>query len=99
MGSLGRRQRRPLLASLASPRVGPDTPATFPIIDRRQLLALGGLAILAGSADAGWIVPQKLLDERAMYAPIWQLALINGQSKRVGESALGLIEGHAYSAL
>jgi peptide/nickel transport system substrate-binding protein len=41
---------------------------------------------------------QKLLHERAMYAPIWQLALINGQSKRVGESALGLIEGHAYSA-
>jgi len=41
---------------------------------------------------------QRMLHERVMYAPIWQLAFINGQGKRVGESALGLIEGHAYSA-
>jgi peptide/nickel transport system substrate-binding protein len=41
---------------------------------------------------------QQLVHERVVYAPIWQLAFINGQSKRVRESALGLIEGHAYSA-
>ncbi len=41
---------------------------------------------------------QRLVHERMIYAPIWQLAFINGQGKRVRESALGLIEGHAYSA-
>jgi peptide/nickel transport system substrate-binding protein len=41
---------------------------------------------------------QRLLHERVVYAPIWQLAFINGQGRRVRESALGLIEGHAYSA-
>jgi len=41
---------------------------------------------------------QQIMHERSIFAPIWQLALINGQGKRVGESALGLIQGHPYSA-
>jgi peptide/nickel transport system substrate-binding protein len=41
---------------------------------------------------------QQFLHERSVYAPIWQLAFINGVGKRVGEPALGLIRGHAYSA-
>ena len=41
---------------------------------------------------------QQLVHERSIYAPIWQLAFINGLGKRVGKSGLGLIEGHAYSA-
>ncbi|MFO1158681.1 MAG: ABC transporter substrate-binding protein [Reyranellaceae bacterium] len=41
---------------------------------------------------------QQILHERSVYAPIWQLAFLNGQGKRVGESGLGLIRGHAYSA-
>jgi len=41
---------------------------------------------------------QQILHEKSVYAPIWQLAFINGQGKRVGESGLGLIRGHAYSA-
>ena len=41
---------------------------------------------------------QQFLHEKSVYAPIWQLALLNGQGKRMGESALGLIRGHAYSA-
>jgi peptide/nickel transport system substrate-binding protein len=41
---------------------------------------------------------QQFLHERSVYAPIWQLAFINGLGKRVGESGLGLIKGHAYSA-
>jgi len=41
---------------------------------------------------------QQIVHERSMYAPIWQLAFINGQGKRVGESGLGLIRGHAFSA-
>ena len=41
---------------------------------------------------------QQLVHERTIYAPIWQLAFINGAGPRVGESGLGLIAGHAYSA-
>jgi hypothetical protein len=41
---------------------------------------------------------QQIVHERSIYAPIWQLAFINGQGKRVGESGLGLIRGHASSA-
>jgi peptide/nickel transport system substrate-binding protein len=41
---------------------------------------------------------QQLVHERTVYAPIWQLAFINGHGPRVGESGLGLIDGHAYSA-
>ncbi len=41
---------------------------------------------------------QQIIHERSIYAPIWQLAFLNGYGKRVGESGLGLIRGHAYSA-
>ncbi|HKZ05092.1 MAG TPA: ABC transporter substrate-binding protein [Methylomirabilota bacterium] len=41
---------------------------------------------------------QQILTERVVYAPIWELAFLNGVGPRVGESGLGLIAGHAYSA-
>jgi peptide/nickel transport system substrate-binding protein len=41
---------------------------------------------------------QQLVHERFIYAHLWQLAFINGAGPRVGESGLGLIAGHAYSA-
>jgi peptide/nickel transport system substrate-binding protein len=41
---------------------------------------------------------QQLIHEKSIYAPIWQLAFLVGVGKRVGESGLGLIKGHAYSA-
>jgi peptide/nickel transport system substrate-binding protein len=41
---------------------------------------------------------QQLVNERTIYAHLWQLAFINGAGPRVGESGLGLIAGHAYSA-
>jgi peptide/nickel transport system substrate-binding protein len=41
---------------------------------------------------------QQLIHEKSIYAPIWQLAFLNGVGKRVGESGFGLIKGHAYSA-
>jgi peptide/nickel transport system substrate-binding protein len=41
---------------------------------------------------------QQLVQEKVVYAPIWQLAFLNGVGPRVGESGLGLIAGHAYSA-
>ena len=41
---------------------------------------------------------QQLIHERVIYAPIWELAFLNGVGPRVQESGLGLISGHAYSA-
>jgi peptide/nickel transport system substrate-binding protein len=41
---------------------------------------------------------QQLVHERTIYAHLWQLGFINGAGPRVGESGLGLIAGHAYSA-
>jgi hypothetical protein len=41
---------------------------------------------------------QQLMHDKAMFAPIWQLAFLNGVGPRLEESGLGLISGHAYSA-
>jgi len=41
---------------------------------------------------------QQLVHERTVYAPLWQLAFLNGQGPRVDEAAFGLISGHPYSA-
>jgi peptide/nickel transport system substrate-binding protein len=41
---------------------------------------------------------QQLAYERKIYAPIWQLAFINGIGPRVGESGFDLIAGYAYTA-
>jgi peptide/nickel transport system substrate-binding protein len=41
---------------------------------------------------------QQVVVDRAIYAPIWELAFLNGVGPRVRESGLGLISGHAYSA-
>jgi peptide/nickel transport system substrate-binding protein len=41
---------------------------------------------------------QQLVHERAIYAPLWRQALINGVGPRIGESGLGLIPGHGYSS-
>jgi len=41
---------------------------------------------------------QQLMHEKAMVAPIWELAFINGHGPRVAESGLTLITNHAYSA-
>ena len=41
---------------------------------------------------------QQLVHECTVDAPLWQLACLNGECQRVGESAFGLISGHPYSA-
>jgi peptide/nickel transport system substrate-binding protein len=41
---------------------------------------------------------QQLVYEKAIYAPIWQLAFLSGTGPRVGEAAFGLIPGFAYTA-
>ena len=40
---------------------------------------------------------QQLVYERAIYAPIWQLAFINGVGPRVGEAGFDRIAGFAYT--
>ena len=40
---------------------------------------------------------QRLVHDKAIYAPIWQLAFLNGVGPRVEHSGLGVIPGFAYS--
>jgi len=40
---------------------------------------------------------QQLVHERVVYAPIWQLAFLNGVGPRIEDSSLGTIPGFAYS--
>jgi peptide/nickel transport system substrate-binding protein len=40
---------------------------------------------------------QQMVYERTIFAPIWQLAFINGHGPRVAESGFGLIPGFAYT--
>jgi len=41
---------------------------------------------------------QQLVHERAVFAPIYEVAILNGYGPRVGESGLGLIAGYLFSA-
>src|SRR5712692_2704889 len=41
---------------------------------------------------------QQLVHERAMFAPIYELAFVAGVGRRMEESGLGLIAGYAFSA-
>jgi peptide/nickel transport system substrate-binding protein len=41
---------------------------------------------------------QQMVHDRSIYAPIWQLAFINGVGPRVAESSFGRIPGFPYTA-
>ena len=41
---------------------------------------------------------QQLVHDKAIYAPIWQLAFISGVGPRVEQSGFGLIKGFVYTA-
>jgi peptide/nickel transport system substrate-binding protein len=41
---------------------------------------------------------QQIVHERTIYAPIWQLAFINGIGPRVGEAGFGLIPRFPYTS-
>jgi peptide/nickel transport system substrate-binding protein len=41
---------------------------------------------------------QQLIHEKAVYAPIWELAIMHAAGPRVAESGLGLIADYAWSA-
>ena len=69
------------------------------------IAATAGNAFAADPAKPQFTDPLKELvgkwhgiHEKVVYAPIWELAFLNGVGPRVQESGLGLISGHAYSA-
>jgi peptide/nickel transport system substrate-binding protein len=41
---------------------------------------------------------QQIVHDKAIYAPIWQLAFISGVGPRVDQSGFGLIKGFVYTA-
>ena len=41
---------------------------------------------------------QQLVHEKAIYAPIWQLAFLSGVGPRLGEGVFGRIAGFPYTA-
>jgi len=41
---------------------------------------------------------QRLVHEKAIFAPLWELAFLNGVGPRVAEAALGKIAGFPYTA-
>jgi len=41
---------------------------------------------------------QQLVHDKAIFAPIWELAFMNGHGPRLAESGLGLITDYFYSA-
>ncbi len=41
---------------------------------------------------------QQLVTDKAMVAPMYELAFVNGVGRRVDEPGLGLIAGYAFSA-
>jgi peptide/nickel transport system substrate-binding protein len=51
-----------------------------------------------GKREAILVKMQQIVHERAIFAPIWQLAFINGVGSRVGESSFGRIAGFPYTA-
>ena len=51
-----------------------------------------------GKREALLYKMQQMMVERTIFAPIWQLAFINGVGPQVAESALGLIPGFPYTA-
>jgi peptide/nickel transport system substrate-binding protein len=51
-----------------------------------------------GKREAILVKMQQIVHERAIFAPIWQLAFINGVGPRVGESSFGRIAGFPYTA-
>lgn len=57
----------------------------------------GSLALVLALVAGVLVAPPSLLD-KAMAAPIWELAFVNGHGPRVAESGLTLITNHAYSA-
>ena len=75
---------------------GAYTYGSYPDID--EMFNRQALEVDRPKRGAILIEMQRSLHERAMYAPLWQLALLNGVGPRLGVSGLNLIKGFLYTA-
>ena len=87
---------------LDQPRLSPETSGAW----ERPGSQVHGAALprYADGMNGSYLGPrsteaeiQQLVDERAIYAHLWQLGFLHGVGPRVKESGLGLISGFAYS--
>jgi peptide/nickel transport system substrate-binding protein len=69
---------------------------SYPDID--ELYQRQAFELDRGKREAILHKMQQLVYERTIYAPIWQLAFLNGVGPRVGESGFGLIARFPYTA-
>jgi peptide/nickel transport system substrate-binding protein len=75
---------------------GPFTYGSYPDID--ALFSQQAVELDHGRREAILHKMQQMVHERTMFAPIWQLAFINGVGPRVAESSFGRIAGFPYTA-
>src|SRR5438105_1610526 len=75
---------------------GPFVYASYPDIDALFLEQASELDRTRRTAALHRI--QQLVHERAIFAPIWRQAFINGVGPRGGQSRPGLTPGHGHSA-
>jgi len=75
---------------------GPYVYGSYPDIDELYQQQAGELD--RSRREAILFKIQQLMVERTIYAPIWQLAFINGIGPRVGESGFGRIPLFPYTA-
>jgi len=75
---------------------GPFTYGSYPDID--ALFPQQAVEMDHGRREALLHKMQQMVHERTMFAPIWQLAFINGIGPRVAESSFGRIPGFPYTA-
>ncbi len=74
---------------------GAYTYGSYPEID--ELFATQVSQLDSKKREAVLHKVQEMIYEKSIYAPIWQLAFMNGFGPRVGESGFGLIPGFAYT--
>jgi peptide/nickel transport system substrate-binding protein len=75
---------------------GPYVYGSYPQID--ELFAAQAAELDRGRRTEILHKMQMLVHELAVVVPLWQLAFINGQGARVGESSFGKIAGFPYTA-
>ena len=64
----------------------------------RIALALVAAVLVGLAAGPAAAAPEGHVHERATFAPLYELAFVNGVGRRVEESGLGLVPGYAFSA-
>ena len=75
---------------------GPFTYGNYPDID--DLFPLQAVELDRTKREAILHKMQQMVQERVIFAPIWQLAFLNGVGARVSESSFGRIPGFPYTA-